>query len=392
MARPLKQTQTLLYFDGPILIVATDPVETKYLCMLIEQLEERDEFVCAPVSDLRLTEFEQGRLDLLRIFESPEMDELYAGSIEHSADEPSFAVELVQQIPEHWYPKEGFFLKPRKVSEAATIEAKERDKAVIHLAFNPPEARDELRIEAQHLASGLQVFQNLVKHAYNRSIRPLSRATRDLLTDPSNYQMEVFGFSSGSFTVTMQSKVPADWTGQVNIEKALNLVDDAIAASSELERALSFLNEHAGHFLTAYRDLLEFIVENDSPLKYEWSTPEFSADRRRAISVNVATELHDMLTSQKSMTAELVTLIGVVTAVSTDNDSWTLLNEEDNTHYSGKIAPESSVQLGGITVETERYRFECEERLQEFTATGKEKVERLLLYYTKLEPFARAES
>lgn len=389
MARPLKHTRTLVYFDGPQLVVAVDPVGTKYLCMLTEQLEEWDEFVCAPISDLRLTEFEQGELDLLRIFENPEMGELYVGSVEHSADEPWFVAEVVAEIPEHWYPQEGFFLKPREDIKSATIEAKERGKAVIHLALTPPETREALQIEVQHLASALQIFQNLVRHAYSRALRQLSRTTRDLLSDKSNYQMEVFGFSRGSFTVNMQSKVPADdLLGSVNIEKALRFVDDAIAASNDPEdsqRAIRFLRDNTGHFLTAYRSLLKFVVENDSPLKYEWSTPGSSTDKRSAMSVDVATGLYEILTSQESLTTELVTLIGVVTAVSVDNNSWTLHSEEDDLKYSGKIAPGSPVQLRGITVETERYRFECEERLQEFTATGEEKIERLLLHYKRLQ-------
>lgn len=388
MARPLKHTQTLVYFDGPQLIVATDPVGTKYLCMLTEQLEERDEFVCAPISDLRLTEFEQGRLDLLRIFENPEMGELYVGSFEHSADEPSFVVELVPEIPGYWYPQEGFFLKQRENTESATIEARERGKAVIHLALTPPETREALQIEVQHLASALQIFQNLVRHAYSRAIRQLSRATRDLLSDKSNYQMEVFGFSRGSFTVNMQSKVPADdLLGSVNIEKALRFVDDAIAAANDPEdsqRALRFLRENTGHFLTAYRSLLEFVVENDSPLKYEWSTPGSSMDKRSAMSVEVATGLYEILISQKHLTTELVTLVGVVEAVDAGNRAWTLHSEEDDIKYKGKVAPDSSISLDGITIRTQRYRFECEERLQESTATGEEKIERLLLRYKKL--------
>ncbi len=386
MPRPLKHAQTLVYYDGPQLIVATDSVGTKYLCMLTEELEDRDKFVCVAVSGARLTEFRDGALDLLHIFDNPETGELYEGDAEYSADEFSLAVEPARQIPEHWYPQEGFLLGVREEADTVMAEARARGKAVINFALNPPEARDALQIDVQHLASGLQIFQNLVRHAYNKSIRGLNKPTRELVSDKINYQMEVFGFSEGSFTVNMQSKLSTNnLLGSVSIEKALQLVDDAVAASSDPEQAISFLREHTGHFLTAYRSLLEFVVENDSPLKYEWATPGFTADKRSTMSVDVATELYEILTSQEYLTTELVTLVGVVTVINTNTNTWAILDEEEGVEYSGKVAPDSSINLSGLTTITERYQFECEERLKEFTATGKETIERLLLRYKRLQ-------
>lgn len=385
MSRALEHVQTLVYYDGPQLIVAADPVGTKYLCMLTEELEDRDKFLCVAVSGPRLTEFRDGALDLLQVFVNPETSELYEGDADYSASEFSLAVKLAKQIPESWYPQEGFFLEAGESTEKATIEAKARNRAIINFALNPPEARDALQIEVQRLASGLQVFQNLVKHAYSKSIRGMNRATRDLLSDSINYQMEVYGFSAGSFTVNMQSKLsPDDLLGSVNIEKALRLVDEAVAASSDPEQAIGFLREHTGFFLSAYRSLLKFVIDNDSPLKYEWATPGFIADQRSTMSVDVATELYDILVRQESLTTEFVTLVGVVTAARYNTGSWTLLSEEDDTEYSGKVPPDSAINLAGITLRTERYQFDCEERLQEFTATGEEKIERLLLDYKKL--------
>lgn len=386
MPRPLRHALTLFYYDGPQLITATDPVGTKYLCMLAEELEDRDKFLCVQISSARLIAFEAGEVDLLQIFRNPEAGDLYEGDAEYSADEFSLTAKPAQQISEDWYPQEGFFLEPLKSGEVVAAEARARSKAVINFAFNPPEARDALQIEVEHLASGLHIFQNLVRHAYNKAIRGLSRATRELVSDKINYQMEVYGFSEGSFTVNMQSKLSTnDLLGSVDIEKALQLVDDAVAASSDRDQAISFLRAHTEHFLTAYRSLLEFIVENDSPLKYERATPRFTTDKRRTMSVDVATELYDILTSQAYLTTELVTLVGIVTVINTNNNTWAILDEEEGAEYSGKVAPDSPINLDGITAGTERYQFECEERLMEFTATGKEKVERLLLRYKRLQ-------
>ena len=106
----LRHTETLVYFDGPQLMVATDPIGTKYLCMLAEQTGEQAAFLCAPISEARLARFEEGELDLLEAFRNPEIDELYIGNFEPSENGLSLVIESIQEVPGQWYPNEGFFL------------------------------------------------------------------------------------------------------------------------------------------------------------------------------------------------------------------------------------------------------------------------------------------
>ena len=247
MPRLLEHVRILVYYDGPQLIVAVDLVGTKYLCMLTEELEEKDKFVCAPISNGRLRAFERGELDLLQIFSEPETGELYEGDSEYSADAFLLAITLAEQIPEYWYPEEGFFLAP---VEDITAEARDRNKAVVHLALQPPEAREGTQIDVQHLANGLHLYQRFIRHAYDKAVLAVRKDIRDeqSLSDASNYQMEVFAFSPGSFAVDMQSKTSADMLGYVNLARALTLVDEAVTAANDPEAATAFMREHRGRF------------------------------------------------------------------------------------------------------------------------------------------------
>lgn len=388
MARSLRHIQTLVYYDGPQLSVATDPVGTRYLCLWVEQTETQDRFFCVAVSDARLSQFKQGALDLLEIYRNPEMDELFVGDFELVGDEVALAVESVEQPSDHWYPQEGLFLTPDEVEDTTTAEAKDRGKAVVHLALNPPEAREGPQIDVRHLVNGLRIYQNLVKHAYNKAIRSVDKNTReqDQLSSVSNYQMEVFAFSRGSFTVNMQSKRHADMLGFATIERALAFVDRAVSASNDLDQTLVFLRENRGHFLSAYRELLKFIMDNDSPLRYEWSSPQYTLARRNTIDVESATELYQILTASQSWTIETVDLTGIVEKADTRNKTWRLLSEEGGSRHNGKVPSGSPIELSGIVLDTERYRFHCEERLHEVASTGEETTELLLLSYERLSP------
>ena len=48
--------------------------------------------------------------------------------------------------------------------------------------------------------------------------------------------------------------------------------------------------------------------------------------------------------------------------------TWRIINEEDDKEYNG----ESETELAGLIIETQRYKFVCEERLEEERGTGKE--------------------
>lgn len=146
------------------------------------------------------------------------------------------------------------------------------------------------------------------------------------------------------------------------------------------------MRENRGHFLSAYRELLKFIMDNDSPLRYEWSSPQYTLARRNTINVESATELYQILTASQAWTAETFDLTGIVERADIRNNTWRLLSEEDGRQYSGKVAPGSPIKLSGIVLDNERYRFHCEERLHEVASTGEETTELLLLSYERLSP------
>ncbi len=115
MPRGLKHTRTLIYYDGPQLIVAEEPDGTAYLCMVVEIDEDYDRYLCAFISAERLAKFEAGKLDLLDIFKNPELEEgAFEGTYGYSEENFPLQIEPLENIPEDWLPEEGIFMEAPK--------------------------------------------------------------------------------------------------------------------------------------------------------------------------------------------------------------------------------------------------------------------------------------
>lgn len=369
------------------MLSAVDAVGTQYLCLLAEIGEEDDKFVCAPVSPSRLADFERGQVDLVDLLRDPQLPALYTGVSPHGEASFVISAEEAGEIPDEWFPDPGFFLDPFEVDSYSYEEALGRNKAVVHLSFNPPEARDAHKIEVGHLVDGLGIFQRFVRHAFSKSVSRLSQATQRLVKESESAGMEVYAFSPGSFKVHLQSKSSADIVGYVDIEKALSLIDTVIAAdASDIETLSSLLRENKGHFISAYKSLLEFIIQNDSPIRYEWAAPDHPRPVQREISTGSAAYLYDVLTAYAELAVESVEFVGYVTKADAKRGMWTVQSQDGEEEYNGTIAEGSPASLSGITIETELYRFSCQELLEEVPVTGAERKRLVLLNYEAIVP------
>lgn len=373
MNKNIRHIETLIYYDGPELFLATDQIGTNYLCLLTER-KEADNYLCAPISKSRLSEFYSGMIDLRDIYISPETEELFyieTKGITYEKEIPLKPISI-SDVLEAWLPEVGFkFRKELLSDEVITKEANERKRAVIHLSLNPPEARGETKIHAENLSQALKIFQRLIKFCYRKALKGISDEERQLNDLPENYGIDVFAFSEGSFTLHLQSSALADMVGYAHVSRALEKIDTITQTIDNPQATLEVLKKDGGHLVKTYRDLLEFIVKQDSPISYKWIMPELRKPIYRHISKEYASPVYDLLIAKQELGVEEKIIIGTVHKLDVDNGTWRLLSEEDGKSFNGKTDL-SRVHLGGIIVETQRYKFICEERLEEETATGRE--------------------
>lgn len=384
MKRTLIPRDILVYYDGPELFVGIDQVGARYICLLAESNDTLERYLCAPISAERLSNFIIGKVDLLDIFKEPEIDEIYTVVVEDSSvTEVSMQPISFSDLHADWLPEKGFFFEQEAMpTDLVVQEACYRNKGIVHLALNPPEARgEETKINSITLADTVKQFQTLVKFAYKRALSSLKANLRKKYEAAENYELEVFSFSPGSFKLHMQTKVSGDFAVYTELFRAMGKIDELMQAVEDPEHALEILKQNKGHLIGSFRKFLALIIEKDIPLYYEWTTPSQCKPVKKSISRETAQPIYELLLATQELDKEQKEFFGTFTMTNVEAGLWTILNEEDNKHYSGRIDEETPVNLIGISMGDTRYRIICEERIEEETVSGKEKTHYFLISY-----------
>lgn len=381
MKRILEHFETLVFYDTPQVFVATDQLRTKYICMPVEEADSAVKYLCVPVSHSRIEDIVSGKVDLRTVFEEPEIDGLYlAEPIENNLTKLSSIFVSRESILHTWLPDPGFYISIEKPSDHIVIqESVSRQRAIMHLRLNPPESEAEPKITAEHLSQGIKLIQRLVKQAYRKSLRAIDSSYKISISAPQNSELEVFSFSPGSFTIHMQSAMPVDLLGFAQISRAFEIVDSITDRIEDPDQAVDRIAEIGGHFASAYKDLLKFVTDTQTPIEYEWSMPEKKGTKRNSISVEHAKPLYMEIIKRTLSEGETVKLVGRLTKVDEKYGAWRLISDDDQKEYHG----DSEIDLAGLVIETQRYEFVCEEKLEEEKGTGRELTR---LFLTSFRP------
>lgn len=374
--------ETLLYFDTPQLFVACDAVGTNYLCMLVEQNEAFDNFICIQISERKLTRFCSGNVDLRDLFIEPEIKLFYNAKI-YNYESYDFEVQLfdVLELPSEWLPEAGFFVE--KAQSEIITESREKAKTIVHLSLNSPELLYELKINALTLSEALLRFQTMLKYAYKRSISGLSYVRRKDLSNSENYQLDVFAFAHGSFKVKMQSQACSNLYGETEIIKALHFVDELVDQIDHLETSQQILARNKGHFASSYISFIKFIADAKKSISYSWATSNLEKPITKQIFSKQAQKLYDFLNQQEKLKEDRIELVGFFDKVDETNGKWRLVDKAQKA-YSGEILEDKNLTLKGVIIGTQLYKLVCLEKIMEIAGVSDEKKTLQLIDLTEI--------
>ncbi len=113
------------YCDEPLLFTARDEFDTLYLAMLTQ--DEAPQYVAIKISNHRLCEFENGKIDLRSIYKNPENEGCY---FQLTIDNDKLLSTLGPNvITEKDLPEEGYYLTGNE-HELVTVNIPRKDKTL----------------------------------------------------------------------------------------------------------------------------------------------------------------------------------------------------------------------------------------------------------------------
>lgn len=367
--------KVLIYYDVPQLFSAKDAVGSNYLCLLVDDSNDKLQYLTLPVSRQKLTEVVTGIIDLRTAFVISEIDKWFIVSefFENTAiaSEADFKI-----VPEEFLPDEGCYCEVYDTSEEVIIsEVLERDNTIIHFAME--DGMRKHSISANHLSNFVRAFQDLLKHVYKRVMRT-AKTIKDWDKE-ENYELRAFGASSSSLNVHFENEGKKDMYKNALIEHGLSKIDEILQYDGHHDTYISYLKQIKGHSIGALKKLINNIIAENVNIKYKWLSPssnKFSKVNKIILNVDKALEIKKILDSvSEDLSEEDRVFKGFVKKVDLKG-TWRIFNESDEKEYSGEALNTSL--LSGITTDTKKYKFICLETISADKITDKETIKYIL--------------
>lgn len=104
--------------------------------------------------------------------------------------------------------------------------------------------------------------------------------------------------------------------------------------------------------------------------------------KKSSIRPSYAERVVALIKTKTDLSQEIKQFIGFVRQADVDKSDWRIHNIEDDKEYSGSSV---NMTLEGITLETIKYKFVCEEIIEEYTISGKEEKRYNLISFEKIK-------
>ena len=381
--KTVQHTSTLLYYDGPQIIEAADPIGGHYIAVMVEMADGRDQYLVTGAAPERLRQFRVGSLDLRSLLVESGDSEWYLATCGGEQGQTLSLTPQYGPISESpFLPEPGFVLRDRAVESVALKEAIERNNLVLEVAVDPPETASDHRIRGETLAKLLLHVQSVVKHAYRAAARALGPVSREDLDSSSWHQLDVvIPAVAGSFKIVLESSNRPDLLGFNEVSRGLTRIDQLFSLSGSPEETLALVKTNRGRLAGSYLRLLRFLVESRTGLRYSWAQPDQSKLSSGSISEAQAELLVEALSGVSDLGEEAVELVGVLEKADVSSGDWRIRTEEGAA--KGKTG-DGGPSLTGLRIGS-RYHFHCLEKTEESEVSSQEKHTLFLVEYRALK-------
>ncbi len=379
MQKRLKISQILVYYDIPELFIATDDVDTNYICLLLEIVEGMPNFVATPISTNRLSKFIKGQIELRQILTEPEINEWYSFNIEN---EDIIANRLaLESFPQKELPDTGFFLNNEILDNSTIVEEVfQKDNAVVHLGISDEE--DDFSIDTDDLGDIVKLYSVMLENSYKKGVIEHKLKERKGLIIPMNYKLRAFAASRASFNIHLYSQSQKDLFGNCMIEFGLEKIEQILTEFPSEDELINSLKSLKGHAVSSFKKILKKVIDGNLKLKHKWFAPNQKEVHFKILDTARAQIIYDILNLSQELTEEVKEFIGVFVQADVERGTWRIKTIDDLKEYSGEA---SSEELKGITLDTISYKLVCQEIIEEFKVTEKEKIKYIFKAVTKLD-------
>lgn len=379
MQKKLNISQILVYYDMPELFIATDEVDTNFICLLLEVTENSPSYLSTAISVNRLSSFIKGQLELRQILIEPEINDWYSFNI----DNESIIAERtdIQNFPEIYLPEPGFYLNNEILDNSSIVEeVVQKDNAVVHLAIS--DDKDDFSVDTDDLGDIVKLYSVMLENSFKKGLIEHKVKEKKALIVPMNYKLRAFAASRASFNIHLYSKSQKDLFGNCMVEYGLEKIEQILTEYANDEELITSLKSLKGHAVSSFKKILKKIIDEKLKIKHKWFAPNQKEVHFKVLDTVKAQKIYDILNQSEELTEEVKELIGVFVQADVERGTWRIKTADEDKEFSGEATSE---ELRGITLDTVTYKLVCQEIIEEFKVTEKEKVKYIFKSVIKVD-------
>lgn len=368
MPKQLNISQILIYYDLPELFIATDEVGTNFICLLSDFTNNIPLFYSTPISRKRISKFIQGKVELYELLTEPEINEWYYFHLE--AEKINAERIEIDRFPENLLPERGFYVNKEIINDELIVnEVTEKNNAVVHIAVS--DGNDDYAIDTDNLGDILKLYTIILENSYKKAITEHNFKQKKSFIIEDNYRMRAFASSRSSFNIHLYSQSNKDLFGNCMIEFGLEKIDQLFSEHANENQLIETLKSLRGHTISSFKKLLKKIIDENLKVKHKWFAPNQKDVHFKVLNKQDAIVIYDLLNLSTELEEEIREFIGVFVQADVERGTWRIKNISDKKEFSGEATLE---QLKGITLDTVKYKLICQEIIEEFRISEKEKT------------------
>ncbi len=370
-------TQVLDYYDGVEVFAGQDTIGGHYVGMATD---EDGNYLVVGVTPEDLRQFRGGQLDLrMLLLKAPGGEWFMTSGIGESGEPFVLQPQDGNIVDCGLLPDEGVLLEDTPVDDFALRQARECGRVVFEFSAEPPETAAEHRIRAETLGSLLIHVQAVVRHAYRAALRDLTTNERVGVPVDGHLLDVVVPATGGSYRMALEAATRPDLFGAGQLSLGLKRLDEVFSSAANPAAAEGILRPHRGHLAGAYLNLVKFLAEQKTGLRYGWADPVGDEVAYGGVSAAAAVQLADSLSRIANLDTVDSEIVGHLFMLNLRRGQWGLETERGK-RITG-IVDEGGPSLAGL-IGDRRYRFHCLEK-NEMDVMGRERQTYIL---QRIEP------
>ncbi len=363
--------RTLVEYDHREVVLCVDVFGSTHLMTRVVVGDDEHRYYGVQISDARLRDLLEGRIDLRASLVRPEKREWNLCSV---TDGKLTIDNRYDAAEESLLPLEGFVMGAFAFEDDVIMqEAAENDRTILHIALSDKNGGNSIALDA--LSDVSKLIQAFFKHLTNK-VAAMSKEAKELLRghEPG---FSAFASAHGSFELHLKANdASKDLLEGAIVDNVLRHFDKLMQEQPDDAQILATFRPYAGHTISTYNSLVETLNKYEIGFKYAWASPAKTTVNRTRIDRTYVSHVSEVLKRTKELPTVTREFVGKVESLSLSR--WKIHDEDSDRAVIGEA---TAGQLDGVLFNSARYKFVCEERIH--TLELKEEDKKVYVLITK---------